>query len=261
MALRVDQAMVERGLARSRSLARRLIEAGAVSIRPAGPGPDGAEPVVKPSRLVGPEERIEVAASDESRFASRAGAKLDAALGHWQIACEGACVLDVGMSTGGFADCLLARGARRVIGIEVGHGQLAAALAANPRVRCFEHTHVRDVDPAWLARQGLAAFGFVVSDLSFISSLSLLAHLAPLAVPGATLVMLVKPQFELGPQAIDARGLVRRGADLAALRTQAFALATAGGWQARDWQPSRLTGTDGNQEFFLHAVRAGTETH
>lgn len=249
--LRADQALVERGQARSRSLARRLIDDGAVSVRVGSL----VEPLDRASRLIGDSEVLEVAASDESRYVSRAGAKLDDALQAIGIDCRERIVLDLGMSTGGFTDCLLARGARAVVGIEVGHGQLAPALVDDPRVHCFERTHVGDIEgPAWLAQHGLAPFSLIVSDLSFISSLQLLDRIAGFAEPGATLLMLVKPQFELGPQAARKGGIV---ADEAGETLEAVARekANAAGWAPLTWHRCRLRGTDGNQEYFLHARR------
>lgn len=248
---RADQALVERGLARSRSLARRLIDDGAVSVRIGGL----VEVVSRPSRLVGTDESLELAASDENRYVSRGGAKLEGVLADAGLDCQGVTALDVGMSTGGFADCLLAHGAKAVVGIEVGHGQLAAKLAANPRVRCFERTHLATIDiPAWLVAHDLARFDWLVSDLSFISSLRQLGRLADLAAPGATLVMLVKPQFELGPRAAARNGIVDDAAG-AALEETARVAALAAGWSPLGWFPCRLRGTDGNQEYFLHARR------
>lgn len=249
--LRADQALVERGQARSRSLARRLIDDGAVSIRVGSL----VERLDRPSRLIGADELLEVGASNESRYVSRAGAKLDDALATIGLDCREQIVLDLGMSTGGFADCLLGRGARAVVGIEVGHDQLAPALANDPRVHCFERTHVGTIDaPAWLAQHGLAPFSLIVSDLSFISSLQLLGQIARFAEPGANLLLLVKPQFELGPQAARKGGIV---ADEAGEKLEALARerAAAAGWAPLNWHRCRLRGTDGNQEYFLHARR------
>lgn len=187
---------------------------------------------------------------------SRAGAKLEAALEDAGIDCTGLTVLDCGMSTGGFADCLLRRGAAGVVGVEVGHGQLAPSLASHPSIRCFEKTHVRSLDGGWLAANGLAPFAMIVSDLSFISSVGELSRLRAIAAPGAWLSMLVKPQFELGPRALDAHGVVRRDADLDALRLHALERAAEAGWDAARWLAARPPGTDGNREFFLVAQRA-----
>ncbi len=249
---RADVALVERGVVRSRALAQRLIEAGAVELVSGGL----PMPVTRSAQPVLPADELKVRQSAESRFASRAGAKLAAALAEAGIDCAGLAVLDVGMSTGGFTDCVLDAGAASVTGIEVGHGQLDPRLAADARVTCLEKTHVRDVTPAWLAERGEpSAFDLLVSDLSFISSIGLLGHLAALARPGAALLMLVKPQFELGPDARDGKGVVRPGADLDGLRSRALASAAAGGWEHCAWFRSALPGSDGNQEYFLAARR------
>jgi 23S rRNA (cytidine1920-2'-O)/16S rRNA (cytidine1409-2'-O)-methyltransferase len=116
------------------------------------------------------------------------------------------------------------------------------------------------VTPAWFAAHGIdaAAFALVVVDLSFISTIGLLAHLAGLTAPGTVLLALIKPQFELGPDARNARGIVRADADIAALRERVWRAALQAGWTPLDWTACALPGTDGNQEYFLHAVR-GTE--
>ncbi len=252
-AVRADVALVERGLVRSRALAQRLIESGAVDLLD-GTRRSAITRVAQPIRA---DQQLQVRPSPESRFVSRGGAKLDAVLAEVGLDCAGVVALDVGMSTGGFTDCLLARGASRVIGIEVGHGQLDRRLAADARVACLEKTHLRDVTLASLAPAGALPTGFalIVVDLSFISALSVLVHLATLAAPGARLVVLIKPQFELGPGARDGRGIVRAGADIEALRRRAIAEAAAAGWRADDWRVCAIAGGDGNQEYFLVATR------
>jgi len=255
--LRADIALVSRGVVRSRALAQRLIDAGAVSVVV-----DGLPtPVNRRSQMIFAGQQLAVSDSAEARFASRGGAKLEGALDRTATDCRGLFVLDVGMSTGGFTDCLLQRGAARVVGIEVGHGQLDPALAADPRVRCFEKTNIRDVSVAWLAAHGVdtAGFGLVVADLSFIATTSLLGHLAGLAATGTSLLALIKPQFELGPDARNARGIVRAGADIDGLRERSREAARQAGWQPLDWFACALAGTDGNQEYFLHARRGSDE--
>ena len=252
---RADVALVQRGLVRSRALARRLIEEGAVD-RQLGAR---TEVLTRPSQRVFADETLTVRPAIESRFVSRAGAKLEGALAAGGIAVRAARVLDVGMSTGGFTDCLLQAGAARVVGIEVGHGQLAAALQADPRVVCLEKTDIRSVERQRLAAHGLDPAGadLICVDVSFISAIGLLPHLATLARPGARLVMLIKPQFELGPGAVNGKGIVKAGADIGALERRARDDAAATGWRPDDWQPSVLAGTDGNQEYFLLATRIG----
>ncbi|MGE0796765.1 MAG: TlyA family RNA methyltransferase [Lautropia sp.] len=257
--MRADVALVERGLARSRALAQRLIGAGAVE-RCDG---TGATPVRRAAEPVSAADRLTVRASPEARFASRGGAKLDAALNRAGIACRGEIALDVGQSTGGFTDCLLTRGAARVIGIEVGHGQLAAALAADPRVACLERTHLHDVDREQVCTHGAPAAGsrLIVVDLSFISTIAALPRLAALAAPAARLVALIKPQFELGPDARDRRGIVPAQVlqvELAGLRQRAHDAAVAAGWRPDDWFACALPGGDGNQEYFLIGTRVNS---
>jgi 23S rRNA (cytidine1920-2'-O)/16S rRNA (cytidine1409-2'-O)-methyltransferase len=251
---RADVALVERGVVRSRALARRLIEEGAVDLID---GPRIA-PLARPSQIVHDDQTLTVRPSAESRFVSRAGAKLEGALAAAAVSVEGFAVLDVGMSTGGFTDCLLRAGATRVVGIEVGHGQLAEALAGDHRVVCLEKTDIREVDRARLAACGLPADGAerIVVDVSFISAVGLLAHLATLAAPSARLLMLVKPQFELGPKALNSRGIVRADADLVALEARSRQAAANAGWAVSHWFAAALAGTDGNQEYFLVAQRA-----
>ncbi len=253
LSLRADVALVNRGMVRSRALAQRLIESGAVEVVAAG----ASTLVQRSSQPVLPDQELRLQPSPEGRFVSRGGAKLEPALARAAIDCTGITALDVGMSTGGFTDCLLHHGASRVVGIEVGHDQLDQRLATDPRVTCFEKTHVRDVDRAWFAAREVdaARFALVVVDLSFISTVGLLGHLAGIAGEGTLLLALIKPQFELGPDARNAKGIVRAGADIAGLRAGAQAAAGKAGWLPLDWFASDLRGTDGNQEYFLVARR------
>jgi 23S rRNA (cytidine1920-2'-O)/16S rRNA (cytidine1409-2'-O)-methyltransferase len=253
---RADVELVARGLAASRSAAQRLIADGAVSIAP-------DTPVERPAQRIGPFDALRVASSDETRFVSRAGAKLDHALRESGVDPRGRVVLDLGMSTGGFADCLLQAGATRVVGIEVGHGQLHPRLRADPRVACVERLNLREATPVVLRERvaDLPAEGFpmAVADLSFISLAKVLPAIDALIAPGATLLLLVKPQFELGQAALDGRGIV---ADAPA-RTRALASVAdacrALGWTVHRAFDSALPGSDGNRESFLHASapRAG----
>ena len=254
-AVRADVALVERGVVRSRALAQRLITSGAVDVVVAG------EPttVSRCAQPVLPGQELRVRDSPEAAFASRGGAKLEHALTRAAIDCSGLKALDVGMSTGGFADCLLHHGAASVVGLEVGHGQLDERLAADARVTCFERTHVRGVTPAWFAERGIdaKAFDLIVVDLSFISTLGLFGHLGVFGRTGTVMLALIKPQFELGPGARNARGIVKPDADIESLRRQAYACAEQAGWQPLVWFACGLRGTDGNQEYFL-VTKQGT---
>lgn len=247
---RVDLELVARGLAPSRSAAQRLIADGAVFTAP------GVR-IDRPSRQVGPHDDLRVGPSDENRFVSRAGAKLAHALHEAGIDPSGREVLDLGMSTGGFADCLLKAGAARVVGIEVGHGQLHPALCGDARVVCMERTNLRDLTPALLAEHvpDLPPEGFpmAVADLSFISLAKVLPAIDALLAPGATLLLLVKPQFELSAAALDGRGVVTDPADRLRALESVEAACRERGWTVHGRFDSALVGGDGNREFFLHA--------
>ena len=240
--MRADQLLVSQGLAPTRSAAQRLIENGAaewasvkgwVAIRKAGEDiPDTAQ--------------FRITDDAELRYVSRGGLKLEGALKTSGLALTGLTVLDIGQSTGGFTDCLLKSGAARVVGIDVGHGQLHAGLVGDPRVQAIEGMHVRQYQPA-------QRFALIVGDLSFISMLGELPRLPPWLAPGGQVLLLIKPQFELGPKALGRGGLVRDAAQYPRLETQARDAAAALGWQVRGYFESAITGGDGNKEFFLWA--------
>ena len=253
--MRADRLIVERGFARSRTLARRRIEAGAVSAFDAR----GRALPIKPATELAPDARIELAASELDAYVSRGGLKLAGALRDFGLDVRGWHCLDAGQSTGGFTDCLLQHGAGFVCGIDVGHDQVDPALRARAEVRVLERINIRDLDAAGLARLcpevARRGFDLVVADLSFISLRLVLPALASLAGPGAQLVALVKPQFEAGRDALDARGIVRSDAAIARVREAVTAAACASGWAVRDWIASPIDGGDGNREFFIHARR------
>ena len=263
---RLDAELVRRGLAASRQRALGAITSGRVLV--------GGAVAERASRLVAPSEPVELL-GPPPRFVGRGGEKLDAALDRFRVDVAGAVVLDAGASTGGFTDCLLQRGAGTVVAVDVGHGQLDARLRADRRVVVLERTDVRALDPALLA----AALGrahaavdasvdapvdppvdamvdTVVADLSFISLRSVVPVLAgPIVRAGGSLVVLVKPQFEVGrAEASRGRGVVRDPALwLSSLRSVASSLAAAGA-AIMDAMPSPITGASGNVELLLHAV-------
>jgi 23S rRNA (cytidine1920-2'-O)/16S rRNA (cytidine1409-2'-O)-methyltransferase len=246
--MRADQLLVAQGLAPTRSAAQRLIDSGAaewaavkgwVAIRKAGEDlPETAQ--------------FRITNDAELRYVSRGGLKLEGALQASGLSVQGLTVLDIGQSTGGFTDCLLKSGALRVIGIDVGHGQLHASLAGDPRIEAIEAMHVRQYQPA-------QRFALIVGDLSFISMLGELPRLAPWLAPGGQVLLLIKPQFELGPKALGRGGLVRDAAQYPLLEAQAREAAMAAGWQVRGYFESAITGGDGNKEFFLWAAAVGPD--
>jgi len=244
---RVDQLLVARGLAPSRSAAQRLIERGAVQWL----GPQGWSRPRKAGDEVPDHAELQVTDDAELRWASRAGLKLDGALQHTGLDVNGRDCLDVGQSTGGFTDVMLARGARHVTGVDVGHGQLLQRLREDPRVTALEGVNARHLVAGQLPQP---AYDLVVGDLSFISLTLVLPALAPL-VQG-DLLMLVKPQFELQPEAIGKGGLVKDPASYEQVRERMAQACGNAGLQVRDWFASPITGGDGNREFFVWAQPA-----
>lgn len=240
---RLDQLLVTRGLAESRSRARAAIEAGGVTV-------DG-----KPARSAsqGVDDKAVVTYADAHRFVGRGALKLDHALTLWPVAVEGRTVLDVGASTGGFTQVLLERGAGHVVALDVGHGQLHDSLRADPRVTVREGLNARDLTVADLAGHRP---DMLVSDVSFISLTLALPPALDLAAPGALGVLLVKPQFEAGRAAIGKGGLLRDPADGPRVADDlAGWLGRQPGWRTLGLLPSPIAGGDGNREFLLAGVK------
>lgn len=263
--MRADQLLVERGLAASRAQAQRLIAAG-VRWR-AGAANAGWHAVRKNGDELPPAAEILLSDTAELRYVSRGGLKLEGALQRAGLDVAGLACLDVGQSTGGFTDCLLQHGAARVVGVDVGHGQLHAKLRTDPRVRCIEGVNARALDAHDLIAHSeettLAAapfdpkFDLIVGDLSFISLTLVLPALVPLLSSHGALLMLVKPQFELQPADIGKGGIVRDAAAYARVEARIRAASAECGLQVIDWFASPIQGGDGNNEFFLRARRHG----
>lgn len=251
--MRADQLLVSRGLAPSRSAAQRLIERGAVQWR----GPQGWTVPRKAGDELPAQAELQLTDDAELRWASRAGLKLEGALGHTGLDVAGRHCLDVGQSTGGFTDLLLARGAATVTGVDVGHGQLLQRLRDDPRVTVLEGVNARHLQPGQLPRP---RFDLVVGDLSFISLTLVLPALAPLVGPQGELLMLVKPQFELQPAQIGKGGLVKDAATYAQVRERIETACRDAGLVVHDWFDSPIAGGDGNREFFVRARPARSET-
>jgi 23S rRNA (cytidine1920-2'-O)/16S rRNA (cytidine1409-2'-O)-methyltransferase len=228
--------LVERGLARSRGQAADLIGSGRVRV-------DGS-PATKASRLVGADAVVEAMPDP---YVSRAAHKLRAALDESGTVVP-ARVLDAGASAGGFTQVCLERGAARVDAIDVGHGQLAPVLRADPRVVSHEGVNLRDLN---LGHVGGQPVGLIVADVSFISLTRLMRPLAGVLTVGGVALLLVKPQFEVGRGRLGAHGLVTREEDRQAAVASVVAAALAVGWTV-DWQaPSRTPGSGGAIEYFV----------
>ncbi len=234
---RLDERVVAEGLAETRSRAEALIRAGRVLVDDA--------PVEKPGTRVAEQARLRLRGSLR-RFVSRGGDKLAGALDDLGLDPEGRLCLDVGASTGGFSDCLLQSGARHVVAVDVGYGQLDPRLREDPRVTVLERTNARYLEPQALP----AGIELVTVDVSFISLRLLLARLGQVA-PGADLLLLVKPQFEVGKGQVGKGGVVReerlRVGAVTGVREAALAL----GYVALGEAESRLPGPKGNREIFL----------
>ena len=244
---RADLLTVQRGLAPTRSAAQRLIAQGAVRwLAPSG----WAVPRKAGEELPG-DCLIEVTDDAELRFVSRGGLKLDGALAKLRIDVAGTTCLDIGQSTGGFTDVLLSRGAKHVVGIDVGHGQLHPRLAADARVTALEGVNARHLDASQLP---FASFDLVVGDLSFISLALVLPALVPLT--GGALLLLVKPQFELQPVDIGADGQVKSASAYGHVEAKLRKACARNGLEVLAWLDSATLGGKGAREFFLHARRA-----
>lgn len=253
--MRADQLLLERGLAVSRSQAQRLIASG-VRWRAGGDW----RTVAKNGEELPAQAELELADDAEARFVSRGGLKLEGALALAGLDVRGWRCLDVGQSTGGFTDCLLAHGAARVVGVDVGHGQLHPRLRGDARVHSVEHLNARALTPASLQAAGLApgdsqGFDLVVADLSFISLTHVLPMWPALTAPHGHWLALVKPQFELQPSDIGKGGLVKDAGLHAQVERRLRDALDALGWPVQGWWPSPITGGDGNQEFFVLAAR------
>ncbi|MFN3593422.1 MAG: TlyA family RNA methyltransferase [Thiobacillaceae bacterium] len=252
--MRADQLLARRGLAPSRTAAQRLIEAGRVRFEQAGRDGRVWQTVTKASLDLPEDTPLDLLPGSDDRFVSRGGQKLAGALAHTGLAVAGLTCLDVGQSTGGFTDCLVQAGAARVVGVDVGHGQLHPRLRADARVVCLEGVNARHLSAELLGpNRPVEGFDLIVADLSFISLTLILPRLPPLLAPAGHLLLLVKPQFELGPRARDKRGIVRDSRLYDTVKTQLHSACAANGLEPMDWFPSPITGADGNREFFLFA--------
>jgi len=236
---RADRLLVARGLFESRARAQAAIAAGQVTA-------DGSL-VRKPSDQISPAAAI--AADPAHPYVSRGGVKLAATLESFSLDIAGRVCLDVGSSTGGFTEVLLARGARHVYAVDVGRGQLHARLRNREQVTSIEQTDIRNLDSSRLFEPDLAAI-----DVSFISLRLVLPHVSGLLKPSATLLALIKPQFEAGRRHVK-KGIVRDTVVQAAVCDDIAQLLTDLGWRVGGPIPSPILGGDGNREFFIEAQR------
>jgi 23S rRNA (cytidine1920-2'-O)/16S rRNA (cytidine1409-2'-O)-methyltransferase len=240
---RLDKLLVERGLVESRTRAQALVRAGLVW--------SGDRQLDQSSAIIAADAPLELRGRDHP-WVSRGGVKLAHALDEFAIDPAGAIALDIGASTGGFTEVLLARGAKRVYAVDVGHGQLAEKLRRDARVVTLERRNARDLTQADISE----APDIIVCDASFISLTAVLPASLALAVPSAALIALIKPQFEAGKGAVGKGGVVRDG-ELRREICQRIAawLAAQPGWEVRRLIESPLLGGDGNVEYFIFATK------
>jgi len=253
MKIRLDKALVERGLVASRERAQALILAGRVLV--------AEQRVEKPGTAVDVEAAFRIVGED-LKYVSRGGLKLEGALKQWGIALEGRACVDVGASTGGFTDCMLQHGASTVLAVDTGYGQIAHKLRVDPRVTLMERCNARLLSLGELTGKSSEAISFMAMDVSFISAtLVLPAVVGALAPPGASwrgeAVILVKPQFEAGRENVGKGGIVRDEAarELAIARVRERVVGLGGG--EIEVIDSPITGVEGNREYLLHAWFGG----
>lgn len=235
---RLDHLMVARGLAQSRDAAVRLILAGAVKV--------AGQPVDKPAKAVPVDAPIDVQQT-RSRYVSRGGEKLAAALETGLVPARNAVCLDVGASTGGFTDCLLQHGAARVYAVDVGYGQIDWRLRQDPRVVLRERTNIRHIDASAIPEP----IDVAVIDVSFISLKKVLPALTPLLRPHATVIALVKPQFEVGKGQVGRGGVVRDDTQRHGALHSVVACADELGFRMRTTLDSPIKGKKGNREILV----------
>lgn len=245
---RADLVLVSRKLASSRTHAQRLIAEGRVLL--------GTErrPILKASTSILETDAIEILPDEADRYVSRGGVKMAGALDRLGVSVQAFRVLDVGISTGGFTDCLLQRGARNVVGVDVGQGQLAEKLKNDPRVQCFEQMNARELTGELILKANQnELFDLIVCDVSFISLTLIIPNLLGLLTPHGKLLSLVKPQFEVGRGKLGGGGIVRDVELYKMVEEKIRQCVEASGFCVMDYFPSSIAGGDGNREFFVYA--------
>jgi 23S rRNA (cytidine1920-2'-O)/16S rRNA (cytidine1409-2'-O)-methyltransferase len=286
--MRIDQLLVQRGLANTRSQAQRLIADGVEWAQG-----ETWKRIVKNGDDVPESAEIRLLDDSEARYVSRGGLKLEAALKQVGLSVEGFACLDVGQSTGGFTDCLLQAGAKSVVGVDVGSAQLHPMLRSDPRVLCVEKVNARaltaeDLIQAYEDSTGedgqfeveneeddfededdvsdveeaaptesefVPEFDLIVADLSFISQTLVLPAVVPLLKAGGTLLTLVKPQFELQPGQVGKGGIVKDPEFYVVVEQRLREACAALGLTVTAWFDSPIAGGDGNREFFICAIK------
>lgn len=249
---RIDIVLTEKNIAKSRSQAQSFIQDKRVFAQIKGK----LTLVTKPSVKVDPECEIQLQYSETDQYVSRGALKLVSALELSQLNITGFNVLDVGQSTGGFTDCALQQGADKVVGIEVGHDQLAPSLVNDPRVICLEGVNARNLNIDDLgAHFPDKGFDLAVMDVSFISQAKILPQLPVLLSDEGHLISLVKPQFEVGKEGIGKGGIVKDPSLFKQVEERICRLVSDLGFSIKSYTESPIKGGDGNREFLLWAKK------
>lgn len=253
MKKRLDLFLVEKFQVTSRTKAQDLIKSGSVWIFEK----DQWHQALTPSLQVDEHNQIEIRSSELDRFVSRGGLKLEGALRHLQLSVHGLDVLDVGMSTGGFTDCLLHYGAHQVVGVDVGHAQLHPKLQGLSRVIAIEGVNARELHEnlSVLAKKPQEGWPLVVVDVSFISLTLVLPAITQVLAPKGSIVALVKPQFEVGPEGLGKGGVVKDASLYIEVEKKIRQKCLELNLSVRDYFNSSIEGKDGNREFFIWAQK------
>jgi 23S rRNA (cytidine1920-2'-O)/16S rRNA (cytidine1409-2'-O)-methyltransferase len=247
---RIDKLLVERGLTGSRTRAQALVMAGVVLVN--------EQRVNKPSDIFPSDAQIRIKGSDDpsQRYVGRGGVKLEAALREFSVDPTGLECLDVGASTGGFTDCLLQNGARKVVALDVGHNQIDWRLRTDSRVEVREGVNARHLRPQDFAGR----FDLIVMDVSFISATKILPALVPLLTDSGRLITLIKPQFEVGKGEVGSGGIVRDKEKHARVVQEVNQAARELGFEVRGVIESPIQGADGNVEFLACYEKLSRQT-
>jgi 23S rRNA (cytidine1920-2'-O)/16S rRNA (cytidine1409-2'-O)-methyltransferase len=244
--MRLDRLLADRGIAESREKGQALILAGQVLVN--------GQKVDKAGAQIAEDAEIRIL-GEQMPYVSRGGLKLAAALDQFSVAVEGTVALDIGASTGGFTDCLLQRGCRKVYAVDVGYGQMAWKLQTDPRVVMIERTNIREMDPALIPEKA----DIIVIDVSFISLEKVIPSAVRFLKPAAMVIALIKPQFEVGKDKVGKGGIVRDEAAREATVEKVKAVFHEAGLTVQGVIPSPITGQDGNVEYLLYALRSACE--
>lgn len=251
MKKRLDQIVVDQGLAPSKTKAQELIERGLVQVCKQHQW----QVCFKPGRLFSPPlPAIKILDQKLLQYVSRGGLKLEAALNEIHLNPSGSVALDVGISTGGFADCLLQMGAKTVVGVDVAKDELAQRLKTEPRLLFYSGINARELSKKWPSK--IKIFDLITVDVSFISLDKILPELTPFLAPRGILLALVKPQFEVGSKLLDKRGVVKSQEAILKVEKKIIACAEGVGFKVNRYFPCAVKGRDGNQEYFLYATKS-----